>query len=120
MAADFKLDLLSLAIPLYARSCMRTAHFVSQFGVACCFFFFLATCVWETGSPGKWGNERGGLREKNVQEASFRRHISMNCLISDTSFGMMGDGEGGILSQIELLVGSRGILDSNLAMCGSG
>ena len=32
----------------------------------------------------------------------------------------MGDGEGGILSQIELLVGSRGILDSNLAMCGSG
>lgn len=25
-----------------------------------------------------------------VQEASFRRHISMNCLISETSRGMMG------------------------------
>lgn len=36
--------------------------------------------------------ERERKKEKrDVQEASFRRHISMNCLISDTSFGMMGE-----------------------------
>lgn len=28
---------------------------------------------------------------KNIQEASFRRQISMNCLISETSEGMVGD-----------------------------
>lgn len=49
----------------------------------------------------------GGERGKNVHEASFRRHISMNCLISDTSFGMVGEieSEDGVFE----LCRSRGI-----------
>lgn len=47
------------------------------------------------GSPGFGGEEgkEGERRGSNIQVASFRRHISMNCLISDTSFGMMGEFE---------------------------
>ncbi len=37
----------------------------------------------EDQEEGKRGRERG------LQEASFRRQISMNCLISETSFGML-------------------------------
>lgn len=32
-----------------------------------------------------------GVRQGSVQEASFRRHISMNCLMSETSRGMLDE-----------------------------
>lgn len=83
--------------------------------------------MWETSfSPeegrggGNWGwKER---ERKDVQEASFRRHISMNCLISDTSFGMVGErsGEVGFCSFLEFSRGFSIRNWQNVCECGSG
>lgn len=125
MAADFELDLLSLAISLYARSCffiktksksISSANWVD-------FFFFFCTCerCGKPASPRGGGGEIGGWKrekKKDVQEASFRRHISMNCLISDTSFGMVGERSEkvGFCSFLEL----AGFSIRNWQLCGWG
>lgn len=83
MAADFELDLLSFAISLYARSYFKKCRGIFSSAN------WVALRNWFSGGWG--GREAGGERGKNVHEASFRRHISMNCLISDTSFGMLGE-----------------------------
>lgn len=83
--------------------------------MGCFFFFFLVlrnATKWENwfsgigGGSGEEGGRRGWF---NVQVASFRRHISMNCLISETSFGMMGEfelGGGGKESVLVVLLGN--------------
>lgn len=71
---------------------------------------------------GKGGGGAG--RVQNVQVASFRRHISMNCLISDTSFGMMGEfemsGDGQGKESVAVLFGKThlfaGIFDYDLVV----
>lgn len=93
MASHFELDLVRFAIALDARRC---------------FVYFLSLgqqnpeprCVVKqeprkTGLDGYakcvWREERRERVEtgEDLHEASFRLQISMNCLMSDTSFGMM-------------------------------
>lgn len=115
MAADFELDLLSFAISLYARSCLQQVSrkpFRQLIGLLC-------DDVGSWVLPRGGGREARGIERKNVHEASFRRHISMNCLISDTSFGMLGEIEserGCVLIMPNSLVGGIFRLE-NWAVC---
>jgi hypothetical protein len=72
MTSDFELDLLGFAVALYACSCASN------------------TLVNSLSFKGRERERRG-----DVHEASFLLQISMNCLMSETSLGMMGEGCGG-------------------------
>jgi hypothetical protein len=77
MAPDLELDVLALLVLLDTRRCwvcqLRVGRIVLR----------LQDCVAIVGRD--WVS--------HSQEASFRRHISMNCLISDTSCGIVAVGE---------------------------
>ena len=71
LAADLELDLLGLAVLLDPGGCRSNCLLVFNS------VFRLHGLLSER------------KKRRNVQEASFRRQISMNCLISETSRGMV-------------------------------
>lgn len=75
LAADLELDLLALAVALDPGGCSN--HIISfELSRLSSPNFFLS--IFPAAGVGD-----------HVQEASFRRQISMNCLISETSRGMV-------------------------------
>jgi len=80
VASDLELDLLRFAVAFYARGCLVSPVAYQQ---------SLHLCIVEREMErGTW---EGGL-----QEASFRRQISMNCLMSETSLGILAVEERGM------------------------
>jgi hypothetical protein len=74
LASDLELNLVGLLVLLYARRYIITT--ISLHSAIHC----------PKSSSSFLEVERGG---RNVHKASLRRHISMNCLISETSAGMI-------------------------------
>ena len=102
MASNFELDLLRLAIAFDACRCNQTRP--KKIGMLLAKdvqFKVTLTNRFRSEVKGDlffWKCRRqvfGWWVGKDIQEASFRRQISMNCLISETSLGMVAVFPGG-------------------------